>query len=84
MDIIRSKKLHYLISMEIKKTRNKCTKFGFEVEIYNNSSYNLKTKVRNIGVDAYDKLHFIVNNYGNLPNIILFSTDNIYKLHLFY
>ena len=81
MDIIRSKKLHYLISMEIIK---KCTKFGFEVEIYNNSSSNFETKVRKIGVDAYDKLHFKVNNYGNLPNIILFSTDNIYKLHLFY
>lgn len=66
MDIIRSKKLDYLTSMKIiKKIRNKCTKFGFEVEIYNNSSSNFETRVRNIGVDAYDKFHLIVNNYGN-------------------
>ena len=64
---------------DYKKIRNKCNKFSFEVEIYNNSSSNFGTKVRNIGVDAYDKFHFIVNNYDNLPDIILFLTDNIYK-----
>ena len=64
---------------DYKKIQRKCIKYGFEVEIYNNSESNIGKKVKNIGVDAYDKFFYIVENYSNLPNIILFLTDNIYK-----
>ena len=62
-----------------KKIQRKCIQYGFEVEIYNNGESNIGKKVKNIGVDAYDKFFYIVENYNNLPNIILFLTDNIYK-----
>ena len=64
---------------DYKKIRKKCIEYGFEVEIYNSSESNVGEKVKNIGVDAYDKFHYILNNYNDLPEIILFLTDNIYK-----
>ncbi len=64
---------------DYKKIQKKCIEYGFEVEVYNNSESNVGEKVKNIGVDAYDKFLFILNNYNDLPKIILFLTDNIYK-----
>lgn len=52
-----------------------CEHFGFNVKIYNKSNKDLGIKVKNIGVDVYDKFHFIVNNYYNLPDLVLFLTD---------
>jgi len=63
----------------IKKIQKKCTFFSFEVEIYNKNVTNIGKKVNNIGAYTYYKFLYIVENYNNLPNIILFLTDNIYK-----
>lgn len=52
-----------------------CEKFGFNVKLYNKGNKDLGIKVKNIGVDVYDKFHFIVNNYYNLPDLLLFLTD---------
>ena len=52
-----------------------CEKFGFNVKLYNKGNKDLGIKVKNIGVDVYDKFHFIVNNYYNLPDMLLFLTD---------
>lgn len=56
----------------IKNKRN-----DINVILYNKKNKDFGIPVKNIGVDAYDKLHFIINNYDNLPDIIIFSTDNI-------
>lgn len=63
----------------IKKIQKKCIFYSFEVEIYNKNVTNIGKKVKNIGAYAYYKFLYIVENYNNLPNIILFLTDNIYK-----
>lgn len=47
--------------------------------LYNKKNKDFGIPVKNVGVDAYDKLHFIINNYNNLPNIVLFSTDNMFN-----
>jgi len=52
-----------------------CKKFGFNVKLYNKGNKDLGIKVKNIGVDVYDKFHFIVNNYDRLPDLLLFLTD---------
>ena len=55
---------------------------NFKIIVYNkNNNNNIKNSVSidNIGVDAYDKLYYIINNYDNLSNITLFLTDNIFK-----
>tara|TARA_B100001059_G_scaffold109603_1_gene109666 strand:+ start:3679 stop:4356 length:678 start_codon:yes stop_codon:yes gene_type:complete len=45
--------------------------------LYNKKNKDFGVPVKNVGVDAYDKLHYIINNYDNLPDIIIFSTDSI-------
>ena len=45
--------------------------------LYNKKNKDFGIPIKNIGVDTYDKLHFIINNYDKLPDIILFSTDNM-------
>ncbi len=51
-------------------------KYPMEIILYNKKNDKFGIPVKNIGVDTYDKLHFIVNNYENLPDIIIFTTDN--------
>ena len=53
---------------------------GIDINIilYNKKNNDFGIPVKNVGVDAYDKLHFIVNNYDNLPDICFFSTDSMY------
>lgn len=58
-----------------KKITSICEGFGFNVKLYNKGKTNLGIKVKNIGVDVYDKFHFIVNNYYCLPDLLLFLTD---------
>jgi len=48
-----------------------------EIVLYNKKNNNFGIPIKNIGVDAYDKLHYIINNYENLEDIIIFSTDNV-------
>jgi len=48
-----------------------------EIILYNKKNSDFGIPVKNIGVDAYDKLHYIINNYENLPDIVIFSTDNM-------
>jgi hypothetical protein len=69
---------------------NKINNYDLNIIIYNkNNNIDIDNKffknknsiinVPNIGVDAYDKLHYIINNYDLLPNIILFSTDSMFS-----
>jgi len=50
---------------------------NINIILYNKKNDTFGIPVKNVGVDAYDKLHYIINNYDNLPDIILFSTDNM-------
>jgi len=50
-----------------------------EIILYNKKNKDFGVPVKNVGVDAYDKLHFIINNYDNLPDIVFFSTDNMFS-----
>ena len=59
----------------IEKTKNK-----FNIVLYNKKNNDFGLPIKNIGVDAYDKLHYIVNNYDNLTNIVLFTTDSMYNM----
>tara|TARA_B100000989_G_C19489198_1_gene448971 strand:+ start:163 stop:831 length:669 start_codon:yes stop_codon:yes gene_type:complete len=61
-----------------KKIEKECMKLGVEVVLYNKKNNKFGTPIKNVGVDAYDKFHFIIENYENLPDIILFSTDNMF------
>ena len=75
-------KLTALISVfegNYKKIEKECIKLGIEVVLYNKKNNKFGIPIKNIGVDAYDKFHFIINNYGNLPDIILFSTDSMFE-----
>ena len=49
-----------------------CENLDFKVFFYNKRNNDFGLKVKNIGIDVYDKFHFIVNNYHNLPEIVLF------------
>ena len=53
-------------------------KLGIEVVLYNKKNNKFGIPIKNVGVDAYDKFHFIIENYENLPDIILFSTDHMF------
>jgi len=60
--------------------KNSDKEIVFDINIDNKflKNNNNIINVPNIGVDAYDKLHYIINNYESLPNIILFSTDSMF------
>lgn len=60
---------------DYKKISSICENYGFEVNFYNKSNNKFGINVKNIGVDVYDKFHFIVNNYYKLPDLVLFLTD---------
>tara|TARA_Y100000589_G_C27170633_1_gene636530 strand:+ start:694 stop:1467 length:774 start_codon:yes stop_codon:yes gene_type:complete len=64
---------------DYKKIEKECSKLGIEVVLYNKKNNKFGLPVKNIGVDAYDKFHYIINNYENLPDIILFSTDSMFS-----
>ena len=61
-----------------KKIERECMKLGIDVVLYNKKNNKFGIPIKNVGVDAYDKFHFIIENYENLPDIILFSTDNMF------
>ena len=61
-----------------KKIEKECMKLGIEVVLYNKKNNKFGIPIKNVGVDAYDKFHFIIENYENLPDIILFSTDHMF------
>lgn len=55
--------------------------------IYNKSGKKLKDNylskdVKNFGYNIYSYLRFIHDNYDNLPEIIVFCKDNIFKRHI--
>jgi hypothetical protein len=52
---------------------------NINIILYNKKNKDFGIPVKNVGVDAYDKLHFIINNYDDLPDIVLFSTDNMFS-----
>ena len=60
------------------KIINYCKQYGLKTFVlYNKLNDKFGIPVKNVGVDTYDKLHYIINNYDNLPDIILFTTDSI-------
>ena len=55
--------------------------------IYNKSnaflSQNLNNiRIKNVGYNIYSYLKFIIDNYNNLPETIVFCKDNIFKRHI--
>ena len=55
---------------DYKKIKRLCEKSGFEVIIYNKRNSDFGYPTKDFGIDAYDKMHFIINNYYNLPDIV--------------
>lgn len=51
---------------------------SYDIVLYNKKNNDFGINIENKGVDAYDKLHFIIKNYDNLPDIIIFSTDSMF------
>ena len=39
-------------------------------------------KIKNVGYNIYSYLKFIIDNYENLPDTIVFCKDNIFTRHL--
>ena len=64
---------------DIKKITKLCENSGFEVIIYNKKNSDFGYPTKDLGIDAYDKMHFIVNNYSNLPDITFFTKDSIFN-----
>lgn len=55
--------------------------------IYNKSGNSISTKINsitidNVGYNIYSYLKFIIDNYENLPNIIVFCKNNIMTRHI--
>lgn len=55
--------------------------------VYNKSNRELNKninniKIKNVGYNIYSYLNFIVDNYENLPNSIVFCKDNIFTRHI--
>ena len=55
--------------------------------IYNKSNKKLNKelnsiKIKNVGYNIHSYLNFIIDNYENLPNSIVFCKDNIFRRHL--
>ena len=55
--------------------------------IYNKSNKKLNKelnsiKIKNVGYNIHSYLNFIIDNYENLPNTIVFCKDNIFRRHL--
>lgn len=69
--------LNIIIYNKNNNSNNKNNNIDIDNKFFKNK--NSIINVPNIGVDAYDKLHYIINNYDLLPNIILFSTDSMFS-----
>ena len=81
MQLKKFMKIKALISVyegNYKRIEKECLKLGIEVVLYNKKNNKFGIPIKNIGVDAYDKFHYIIENYEKLPDIILFSTDNMF------
>ncbi len=56
--------------------------------IYNKSGNNIDhitdnyISINNVGYNIYSYLKFIIDNYENLPNVIVFCKDNIFTRHI--
>ena len=55
--------------------------------VYNKSNKKLdeeinSIKIKNVGYNIYSYLNFIIDNYEDLPNTIVFCKDNIFKRHI--
>ena len=59
----------------IEKTKDK-----FNIVLYNKKNKDFGIPIKNIGTCEYDKLHYIVNNYDNLTDIVLFAPDSMYDV----
>ena len=66
-----------------------CDKNKTEYIVYNKSGRKLSKKInhiniKNVGYNLYSYLKFIIDNYYNLPNTIVFCKDNIFTRHITY
>lgn len=57
--------------------------------IYNKSGNNLDkvinhVNIKNVGYNLYSYLKYIIDNYNNLPNTVVFCKDNIFSRHVDY
>tara|TARA_B100000989_G_scaffold298502_1_gene288149 strand:- start:10811 stop:11653 length:843 start_codon:yes stop_codon:yes gene_type:complete len=57
--------------------------------VYNKSGKKLSEKInhqdiKNVGYNLYSYLKYIIDNYENLPNIIIFCKDNVFTRHINY
>lgn len=55
--------------------------------IYNKSGKNLPKEfnhinIKNVGYNIYSYLKYIVDNYENLPETVVFCKDNVFKRHI--
>ena len=55
--------------------------------IYNKSGKNLPKEInhiniKNVGYNLFSYLKFIIDNYNNLPKIIVFCKDNVFSRHV--
>lgn len=55
--------------------------------VYNKSKNKLNktinsNRIKNVGYNIYSYLKFIVENYDNLPETVVFCKDNIFKRHI--
>ena len=55
--------------------------------VYNKSNKKLSNKInhlnlKNVGYNIYPYLKFIIDNYNDLPNTIVFCKDNIFSRHI--
>tara|TARA_B100000989_G_scaffold129187_1_gene95962 strand:- start:150 stop:1004 length:855 start_codon:yes stop_codon:yes gene_type:complete len=55
--------------------------------VYNKSKAKLDNKInniriKNVGYNIYSYLKFIIENYENLPDTVVFCKDNIFKRHI--
>ena len=66
---------------DYKKIAKLCENKGFEVIIYNKKNNNFGYPTKQFGIDAYDKMHFIINNYNKLPDIVFFTKDTVFRSH---
>lgn len=52
------------------------------VKEYTNDVVFYDKKDLNVGYNIYDYMDYIVNNYDNLPDVVLFGKDNMLERHI--
>jgi len=69
---------HYDGNIDSIKKKINTLKLKVNLIIYNKKNNDYGIHLENKGVDAYDKMYHIINNYDNLADITIFTTDNVF------